>query len=223
MIESLLISLKLAGITTLLLLLLSVPISYILAFKSFRFKVLLEASIMLPVLLPPTVLGFYLILALSPESPLGTIVEKLTGGSLLFNFWGLVLGSMVYSLPFGVLPIRDSFSSVDERYIHTAYVFGYSRLETFFKVVIPNSWNGIITAAALVFARTVGEFGVVLMVGGNIPGETRTLSILIYDEVQTLNYSDAHKASLLLLASSLLSLSAILMFRKRLGYDRSKL
>ncbi len=215
MIEALLVSLKLSLFTTFLLMLISIPIAAFLSYSSSRLRILVEALIMLPILLPPTVLGFYLILLLSPDSVLGSFISDLFGKSLLFNFWGILVGSLVYSLPFGVLPIRDSFKNVDKRYIYTAYTFGYSRIETFFRVILPNSLGGITTSAALVFSHTMGEFGVVLMLGGNIPGETRTLSILIYDEVQALDYSQAHTASLLLLVSSFLSLLLIFLFRRK--------
>lgn len=208
MVEALVISLKLSLITTLILISLSIPISYLLAYKDFRCKELLEALLILPILLPPTVLGFYLLYILSPSSPLSKVVN-------LFTFEALVVGSVIYSLPFGVFPIKDAFSGVDRRYIETAYVFGYSPLETFLRVILPMSLRGVFTAVALVFAHTMGEFGVVLMIGGNIPGETRTLSIYIYDEVQALNYGEAHRASLLLLSVSLVALLLILLLRRR--------
>jgi molybdate transport system permease protein len=220
MIEALLVSLKLSTATTLILLLISIPIAGFLSFSDQRWKYVIEALVLLPILLPPTVLGFYMMMILSPESTAGNLIKSLIGDSLLFSFWGILLGSVVYSLPFGVLPIRDSFSSVDRRYIYTAYTFGYSKPETFIKVVLPNSWEGIITSAVLVFSHTMGEFGVVLMLGGSIPAETKTLSIYIYDEVQALNYSEAHKASLLLLLSSLISLSVVFLLRRRLKVDR---
>ena len=213
--EALFISLKLSLITTLLLLLISVIISYLLVFVSFPLKGLFEALILMPIVLPPTVLGFYLLLLLGKGSPVGSLMESIFGKPLAFSFEGLVLASLVYSLPFGVFPVRESFQNVPKRLLEIAYVFGYSKSEAFLKVVLPNSWKGVLTSCALVFAHTMGEFGVVLMVGGNIPGETRTLSIYIYDEVQALNYSEASKASLLLLTTSALALSIILLLRSR--------
>ncbi len=212
---ALLLSLKLSLLTTLILLFLSVGVAYVLSLTQLPGKGILESVILLPIILPPTVLGFYMIYIFNRESPIGALVEELFGRSLLFSFEGLLIASLVYSLPFGVFPIRDSFQSVHKRHIEIAHVFGYSNLETFFRVILPNSWGGILTACALVFAHTMGEFGVVLMVGGNIPGETKTLSIYIYDEVQALNYSNAHRASLLLLLVSLVALSVVSFLRKR--------
>ncbi len=213
--EALLISVKLALITTPLLMIISVVISYLLVFVKLPLKGLLEALILMPVVLPPTVLGFYLLLLFGRGSPLGDFIESLLGRSILFSFEGLVLASLVYSLPFGVFPVREAFQDIPRRYLEIAYVFGYSKFETFIRVVLPNSWRGILTSCALVFAHTMGEFGVVLMVGGNIPGETRTLSIYIYDEVQALNYSEAGRASLLLLTVSAVALLLILTLRRR--------
>lgn len=213
--EALLLSLKLSFLTTLILILLSLPLAYLLSFRPFPGKGILEALLLSPIVLPPTVLGFYLILLLGEGSFVGKLLEALTGKPFLFSFTALLIGSVIYSLPFSIFPIRDSFQSVPRRYLEVAYVYGYSELEAFFKVILPNSWGGIFTASALVFAHTMGEFGVVLMVGGNIPGETRTLSIYIYDEVQALNYEGAHRASLLLLGVSLLSFGFILLLRKR--------
>ncbi|NPA41824.1 MAG: molybdate ABC transporter permease subunit [Aquificae bacterium] len=215
MTEALLLSLKLSALTTLVLIFLSLPIAYLLSFTRFPLKGLVEAILLSPILLPPTVLGFYLIYLFSPQLPTGRFIELVFGKSLLFSFEGLLVASLIYSLPFGIFPIRDAFQSLPKRYLEIAYVFGYLKLEAFFKVILPNSWGGILTAGALVFAHTMGEFGVVLMVGGNIPGETRTLSIYIYDEVQALNYSQAHLASLVLLGVSFLSLSVVFLMRKR--------
>lgn len=215
MVEALLLSMKLSLVTTAILIIFSLGISYLLAYRKFRGKEFVEALLLLPLLLPPTVLGFYLVYMLSPASPVGSLLETVFGRPLLFSFEALVLGSLIYSLPFGVFPIKEAFQSVDRRYIETAYVFGYSGLETFLKVILPLSSRGILTATALVFAHTMGEFGVVLMIGGNIPGETRTLSIYIYDEVQALRYGEAHRASILLLSVSLITLLLILSFRRR--------
>ncbi len=211
--EALWLSLKLSFLTTLLLLLFSLPVGYLLAFRPFPGKGVIESLLLLPLVLPPTVLGFYLIVILEPSSPLGELVESVFGRTLLFSFEAILIGSLIYSLPFAVFPIRDALQGVSRRYLEIAYVYGYSKFETFRKVVLPNSWGGIFTACALVFAHTMGEFGVVLMIGGNIPGETRTLSIYIYDEVQSLNYTEAHRASMTLLLVSLLSLTIIFLMR----------
>jgi len=213
--EALVLSLKLATLTTITLLLISLGLAYLLSFVSFPGKGILEALILLPIVLPPTVLGFYMVYALGKESFLGEVVQMLMGRSLLFSFEGILLASLIYSLPFGVFPIRDAFQNVHRRYVEIAHVFGYRSWETFLKVILPLSWGGILTSCALVFAHTMGEFGVILMVGGNIPGETQTLSIYIYDEVQALNYREAHKASLTLLLVSLISLSVVFFLRKR--------
>ncbi len=212
--EALIISLKLASLTTLILLFFSLIIGYILAFYSFKGKSIVEAIIFMPILLPPTVLGFYLIYLFNPESPLGKLFNYFCHKSLLFSFEAILLASVIYSLPFGVFPIRDAFQAVDHRYVEISYIFGYSKLESFVKVILPLSWGGILTSCALVFAHTMGEFGVILMVGGNIPGETKTLSIYIYDEVQALNYSEANRASLLLFAVSLVALSVVSLLRR---------
>ena len=212
--SALLLSLKLSALTTLILILVSLPLAYMLSFKEFRGRLLLESLILMPILIPPTVLGFYMVYLLGNNSDLGRFIETLTGVKLLFSFEGLVFASIIYSLPFGVFPIRDAFQNIPRRYIEIAYAFGYSPLESFFKVILPNSWSGILTSTALVFAHTMGEFGEVLMVGGNIPGETRTLSIYIYDEVQALNYRGAHLASLVLLSVSLCALAVIFFFRR---------
>ncbi len=213
--EALLLSLKLSLATTLILLLASLGISYLLVFKSFPFKSVLEATLLSPIVLPPTVLGFYLLLLLGGNSPVGRVLEGLFGEPLVFSFWSILIASVVYSLPFGVFPVKEAFASVPKRFIEIAQVFGYSKTEAFLRVVLPNSLSGILTSCALVFSHTMGEFGVILMVGGNIPGETRTLSIYIYDQVQALNYSEAHRASLLLLGVSLISLIAVFGVRRR--------
>ncbi len=213
--EALLLSLKLSLATTLMLLLASLGISYLLVFKSFPFKSVLEATLLSPIVLPPTVLGFYLLLLLGGNSPVGRVLEGLFGEPLVFSFWSILIASVVYSLPFGVFPVKEAFASVPKRFIEIAQVFGYSKTEAFLRVVLPNSLSGILTSCALVFSHTMGEFGVILMVGGNIPGETRTLSIYIYDQVQALNYSEAHRASLLLLGVSLISLIAVFGVRRR--------
>ena len=214
--EALIISLKLASLTTLILMLFSLIVSPLLAFKRFRGRALILGFLTIPLVIPPTVLGFYLILLFSPESFLGKLITEILGKSLLFSFEGILVASLVYSLPFAVLPVVSAMSEVKREYIETAYVFGYSKLETYLRVIIPLSLNGIITASILVFAHTLGEFGVVLMVGGNIPGETQTLSIFIYDSVQAMDYETAHKASLILVAVSLVAvLLSLLLERKK--------
>src|SRR5713226_7050186 len=206
-IEAIWVSVELAAFTTLILFLIRLPIAYWLAVTSWRFKFLLESLVVLPMILPPTVLGFYVLVAIGPMSPLGRAYEEMTGHVLAFSFQGLLFASILYSLPFAVRPFTAAFASVDRRLVEASWCLGVSRLRTFLRIACPLSWAGILTGVVLSFAHTLGEFGVVLMVGGNIPGVTRTVSISIYDEVQAVNYSKAAMTSLVLLASSFLALS----------------
>jgi molybdate transport system permease protein len=193
------LTIRLAAVVTALLLAMGMPLAYWVAFSRWRWKFLVEAIVALPIVLPPTVLGFYVLIALGQHSPLGRWWQSMTGHGLAFTFTGLVIGSVLYSLPFTVQPIAASFSSVDNRLLNASAVLGASHWRTFWRVVLPLSLSGVVTGIALTFAHTIGEFGVVLMVGGNIPGATRTLSIQIYDQVQDLNYTGANTTSLLLL------------------------
>jgi len=193
------LTLRLAVMVSSVLLLLGLPIAYWLAFARWRWKFLVEAVVALPIVLPPTVLGFYVLVALGPRSPLGRWWISFTGHTLAFTFSGLVIGSILYSLPFAVQPLVSSFAGVDRRLISASATLGASPLRTFLRVIIPLSLPGLVTGAALSFAHTMGEFGVVLMVGGNIPGVTRTVSIDIYDQVQVSNYAAANQTSLVLL------------------------
>jgi molybdate transport system permease protein len=194
------LTLRLAVTVSAILLLIGLPIAYWVAFSRWHWKFLAEAVVALPIVLPPTVLGFYVLLALGPRSPLGRWCITLTGHTLAFTFSGLVIGSILYSLPFAVQPFAASFAGVDRRLMAASATLGASRLRTFYRVIMPLSVPGLITGIALSFAHTMGEFGVVLMVGGNIPGVTRTVSIDIYDRVQTSDYAGANGTSLLLLA-----------------------
>ena len=195
-------SVVLAASTTFVLILVGLPIAYWLAFTRWRFKFLVEAVVALPLVLPPTVLGFYVLVALGPRSPVGRWYEALTGGTLPFSFQGLLVASVLYSLPFAVQPFASGLASVDRRLVEASWCLGVSRAGTFFRVLVPLALPGIVTGMVLSFAHTLGEFGVVLMVGGNLPGKTRTVSIAIYDEVQALNYDAAAQTSLFLLAVS---------------------
>jgi molybdate transport system permease protein len=197
--EAFWLTLQLAVVVSSILLLLGLPVAYWISFSRWRLKFLVEAVVALPIVLPPTVLGFYLLVALGPRSPLGRWWESLAGHTLAFTFSGLVIGSILYSLPFAVQPFAASFSSVDRRLISASATLGASPLRTFFRVVLPLSVPGIITGIALSFAHTLGEFGVVLMVGGNIPGVTRTISIDIFDRVQASEYDAANQTALVLL------------------------
>jgi molybdate transport system permease protein len=193
------LTLQLAVIVSIALLVLGLPIAYWIAFTRWRWKFLVEAIVALPIVLPPTVLGFYVLVALGPRSLLGRWWISLTGHTLAFTFTGLVIGSIVYSLPFAVQPFAASFAAVDRKLIAASATLGASPLRSFVSVILPLSIPGVITGAALSFAHTMGEFGVVLMVGGNIPGATRTVSIDIYDRVQASDYSGANQTALLLL------------------------
>jgi molybdate transport system permease protein len=202
------LTIRLAGVVTALLFALGLPLAYWIAFSRWRWKFLVEAVVALPIVLPPTVLGFYVLIALGGRSPLGRWWQSMTGHTLAFTFEGLVIGSVLYSLPFSVQPFAAAFSSVDRRLLSASAVLGATKFRTFWRVTAPLSVSGLITGIALTFAHTIGEFGVVLMVGGNIPGVTRTLSINIYDQVQDLNYAAANTTSivLLIIAFGLLSL-----------------
>jgi molybdate transport system permease protein len=205
--EAIWLSLRLAFFTTLILLVIGLPLAYWLAETRWRLKFLLEAAVALPIILPPTVLGFYILIAIGPQSPFGQGYETLVGRQLPFSFEGLLLASVIYSFPFAVRPFVAAFSGIERRLIEASWCLGVSPLRTFFRVVCPVSWPGILTGLVLAFAHTLGEFGVVLMVGGNIPGVTRTISIAIYDDVEALSYARAANTSLLLLGVSFLALS----------------
>ncbi len=206
---AILLSLELGLVVSVLLLLIGAPIAYWLAFSAWRWKFLVEAVVALPFVLPPTVLGFYVLLAIGSRSPLGRLWEAWTGRGLAFTFEALVLASVLYSLPFAVQPIAAAFSQVDRTLLDASSTLGASRWRTFRRVVLPLSAEGVIAGAVLSFAHTLGEFGVVLMVGGNLPGVTRTVSIAIYDQVQGLQYDVAGRTALLLLLFSFAVLTAV--------------
>jgi len=193
------LTLELAFTVSVILLFIGLPIAYWIAFSRWRWKFLVEAVVALPIVLPPTVLGFYVLVALGPRSPLGRWWIALTGHTLAFTFSGLVIGSILYSLPFAVQPFAASFAAVDRKLISAAATLGASPFRTFLTIVAPLSMPGLVTGSALSFAHTMGEFGVVLMVGGNIPGLTRTVSIDIYDRVQSSDYAGANQTALILL------------------------
>jgi len=185
------ITLKLALVTTAFLLILAAPVAYFLAFTRFWGKSFVEALIYLPMALPPTVMGFYLIIIMGPKGWLGGIWGALTGGSLLFTFLGITIASIVYSIPFAVQPMKAAFLKIDRRLLENAYILGLSKRAAFFRVIIPNSVSGIVASAVLVFLHSIGAFGVLLMVGGSIPGVTRVASIAIYEAVEMMNYEAA--------------------------------
>ncbi len=207
--QALALSVKLAAIVSAVLFVVGMPIAYWIASSRWRWKFLVEAVVALPLVLPPTVLGFYLLVAMGPRSPLGRLWLRAFGHTLAFTLEGLVLASLLYSLPFAVQPFAAAFRSVDRQLVNASSTLGVSRLRTFARVIVPLSSAGIITGLVLSFAHTLGEFGVVLMVGGNIPGVTRTVSIDIYDQVQSLNYAVANQTALVLLAISFITLSVV--------------
>jgi molybdate transport system permease protein len=209
------LSVRLSACTTLVLLVLGLPLGYWLANTRWRGKFLIEALVALPIVLPPTVLGFYVLIAIGPHSPIGQFYESIFDRRLPFTFQGLLLASILYSLPFAVQPFAGGFAAVDRRMIEASWCLGVSRLGTFLRVALPLAWPGVLAGTVLSFAHTVGEFGVVLMIGGNIPGETRTVSVSIYDEVQALNYAAANQTALALLAFSFLVLAATYALQRR--------
>ncbi|MGA2003504.1 MAG: molybdate ABC transporter permease subunit [Terriglobales bacterium] len=209
------LTVQLAMIVSSALFAIGIPIAYWLTYSRWRFKFLAEAAVALPIVLPPTVLGFYVLVALGSRSPLGRWWESLTGHTLAFTFEGLVIGSLLYSLPFAVQPFTAAFGSVDAKLLRASASLGHSPVQTFRRVVLPLSKAGLITGFTLSFAHTLGEFGVVLMVGGNIPGVTRTLSIDIYDKVQNAEYASANETALVLLITSFVLLSLVYGLNRR--------
>jgi molybdate transport system permease protein len=197
--EALILTLRLAVLVSLLLMAISLPLGYWLASSRWRLKFVIEAIVALPIVLPPTVLGYYVLVAIGPLSPVGRWYHAVAGGSLAFTFRGLVVGSVIYSLPFAVQPIAAAFSSIDRNLLNASATLGASRWRTFWRVVFPLGLPGVLTGFVLSFAHTLGEFGVVLMIGGNIPRATQTISIWIYDQVQSLNYAAANQMAALLL------------------------
>ena len=203
---ALFVTLKLASISTIVLILIGTPIAWWLSHSCWRYKYFVEAIIALPLILPPTVLGFYLLVSLGPNGPIGGLSSAMGGTSLAFTFTGLVIGSVVYSMPFVIQPLQNTFSAIGQRPLEVAATLGASPIDRFFSIAIPMARPGFITASVLGFAHTLGEFGVVLLIGGNIPGSTQVVSISIYDHVEALEYGQAHalSASLLLFSFVLL-------------------
>src|ERR1700720_833688 len=216
-IEALLLSIRLALCVSTILFVVGLPLAYWLAFSRWRWKFLLEAVVALPLVLPPTVLGFYMLLAMGPHGPLGKLWQALFGHGLAFTFAGLVIASVLYSFPFAVQQLIALFETVDRKMLDASAVLGASRMRTFRRVILPLSVPGIVTALVLSFAHTLGEFGVVLMVGGNLAGITRTVSIDIYDRPQSLDYAGASHTALLLLVISFVVLSAVYGVNRRAG------
>jgi molybdate transport system permease protein len=207
--QALWLTVRLATVVAAILIAIAVPLAYWLAFSQRKWKFLVEAVVAMPLVLPPTVLGFYVLVALGANSPVGRWWMSLSGHTLAFTFEGLVIGSVLYSLPFAVQPIATSFAAVDRTLLAASATLGVGRWATFRRVVLPLSMSGVIAGAVLSFAHTLGEFGVVLMVGGNIPGETRTLSIDIYDRTQLGDFAGANTTALFLLVLSFVVLSVV--------------
>ena len=213
--QALSLTLQLAGVTTLVLLLLGLPLAWWLARSPSRWAVVAESVVALPLVLPPTVLGFYMLVLLGPQGAVGGTLQRLGLPHLAFTFTGLVIASTIYSLPFMVQPLKDAFAAVGQRMTDVAATLRAGPWDAFFSVVLPLSRRGLLSAITLTFAHTLGEFGVVLMVGGNIPGSTRVLSIAIYDHAEALNYAAAHRLSLLLLVASFAMLLAVYAVNRR--------
>jgi len=209
------LSLKLAVIVAAVLLVIAIPLAYWITFSRWRGKFLVEALVALPLVLPPTVLGFYVLLAIGSRSPIGRLWQQWTGHGLAFTFEALVLASIVYSLPFAVQPIAAAFSQLDTSLVDASATLGATRWRTFSSIVVPLSLQGIVAGGVLSFAHTIGEFGVVLMVGGNLPGVTRTISISVYDQVESLQYGAANATALALLAFSFTVLAAVYALMRR--------
>ncbi len=211
--QSLWLTIKLASVVTAILLLVGTPIAWWLARSRSRLKGVLGAVVALPLVLPPSVLGFYLLLAMGPNGPVGHLTRAVGIGALPFTFWGLVVASVFYSLPFMVQPLQNAFESIGERPLEVAATLGASPLDAFFTVALPLARPGFLTASILTFAHTVGEFGVVLMIGGNIPGISRVASVQIYDHVEALEYSQAHRMAAVMLIFSFVVLLALYAWR----------
>ena len=210
------VTIQLASTTTAVLFVLGIPLAWWLATTNRWFKPPLEALTALPLVLPPTVLGFYLLILLSPASAIGSFFFEVTGVRLTFSFTGLVIASVIYSLPFMVQPLQLAFERVQEGTLEDAATLGVSKVKAIFTAVFPQCRRGFLTAAVLTFAHTVGEFGVVLMIGGNIPGETRVVSIAIYEHVETIAYANAHALAAILLAFSFIVLLGVFVLNRQL-------
>ncbi|MGC9140876.1 MAG: molybdate ABC transporter permease subunit [Caldimicrobium sp.] len=215
------LTLKLAFWTTLILLIIGIPIGYYLAYTKYKINLFFEAIINLPLVIPPTVLGFYLLLILNPKGIIGSLWHKLFGKSLVFHFEGIVVASVIYCFPVMINPLVSGFRSVPKNLIEVSLTLGKSKLETLIRVILPNMKFSVLTGIVLTFAHTLGEFGIVLMIGGNIEGETKVVSIAIYDAVEKLDYSTAHIYSAILLIFSLLTILSVYILNRRLSSDQA--
>jgi molybdate transport system permease protein len=217
---ALVLTAKLAAVTTLVLLIVGTPLALWLARTKVRWRPIVEAVVALPLVLPPTVLGFYLLVLLGPAGPLGGAWERMGGERLVFSFPGLVIGSVLYSLPFVIQPLQNAFTAVGRRPVEVAATLGATPLDRFFTVVVPLARPGFLTAATLAFAHTVGEFGVVLMIGGSIPGRTRVMSVAIYEHVEALRFGSAHVLAAGMLAFSFIVLAMVYLLGRRFETPR---
>ncbi len=211
----LILSLQLAGITTMLLLLIAAPLTYILVFYPMRGITFVESLLGLPLVLPPTVFGFFLLMVMGPEGVVGRLHQSALGSPLIFTFGGIVIAAMLHGIPYAVQPLKSTFSKLDRRLLESASVLGCSRFSAFFRVVLPNSLPGIASAAILCFAHTMGEFGVILMIGGSIPGETKVASIAVFEYVEAMRYQKAWQLSIALLLVSYLILLAVNILERK--------
>jgi molybdate transport system permease protein len=217
--QALTLTLRLAVTVSIILLAVGIPFAYWLTYSRRRWKFLVEAIVSLPIVLPPTVLGFYVLVAIGPLSPVGRWYQAIAGHPLAFTFEGLVVGSVIYSLPFTIQPMATSFAAIDPTLLDASALLGASPWRTFRRIVLPLGLPGILTGFVLSFAHTLGEFGVVLMIGGNIPGATRTISILIFDQVEALDYAAANRTALLLLAICFAILAILYGLRRSTSWN----
>ncbi|MCE7933473.1 MAG: molybdate ABC transporter permease subunit [Chlorobi bacterium CHB2] len=211
------LSVRLSLLTSLILLVIGLPLAWWLSTTRFRWKFLIEAVVALPLILPPTVLGFYILTAISPQGTLGSIWQNLFGSTLPFTFEGVLIASVLYSLPFAVQPFAAAFAGVDRNIIESAWCEGAGRMRTMLQITLPLAAPGVVAGIVLSFAHTLGEFGVVMMVGGNLPGQTRTISIAIYDNVQAMDYAAASQTALILLGVSLAILIGVYGMQRKIG------
>ena len=214
-IDTLLLTGKLAGWTTVILLVIGFPVAYLLAYKRFPLKVLVEALISMPMVLPPTVLGYYMLVVYSPQNAFGRLMSEYLNVRLAFSFEGILIASVIFSLPFMIQPLQNGLQAIPTSLREASYTLGKSEFTTFVRVLMPNMTPSIITAVAMTFAHCIGEFGIIIMVGGNIPSETRVASIAIYDEVQAMNFQTANQYSLVLFGISLILLTVIFTIKNR--------
>ncbi|MDP4208301.1 MAG: molybdate ABC transporter permease subunit [Bacteroidota bacterium] len=213
--QTLWVTFKLAASTTVILMIIGLPVAYFLAYSRFRFRPVIEALVSMPLVLPPSVIGYYILVAYSPQNWFGRWLNESLGIRLAFSFQGILIASVIFSLPFMIQPLQNGLRALPESFREAAYTLGKSKSQTFFRVLLPNIKPSVITAIALTFAHCIGEFGIVLIVGGNMPGQTRVASIAIYDEVQSLNFNMANRYAFVLFAISFILLTVIYSINKK--------